>query len=1016
MTPQSYTKEQARENIAKLVDQFHDDEHRLQDAQEMQLQANYIELLFEYLNWNIQGRNIGKAQWEVFRVETDRQGKRPDYTFQLGGQNVFVLDAKKVKLDMHDPQWLWQVYRYGHSTQNYIRRKVDFGILTDFQEFVLIDCKPLAKTREAVLNFRVPAFDWRYPDYVKQFDLLWHVFERNNMLAASRERKDGLWSYSLTTKQAKASPIKPDKGFLDMLDNEDTGWRVRLAKDMKRCNPELTGEVITAAVQLVIDRLVFIKALSDRDIDDDYLAKLAATIEADGLDENDRDWFEAARQPIFDRLNKFYNGSIFEPRPEENILTSNKIVRGILREMEPAYSPYDLSVLPVHILGTIYERFLGNVVRTTDHRVKIEEKPEVRKAGGVYYTPKYVVDYIVAQTVGKLLEDCKTPDDVAKLKILDPACGSGSFLIGAYDALIEWHRDYYSKRAKPDREAAYRDSDGGIHLTAKLKKQILVNNIFGVDIDQQAVEVTRFSLSLKALEDTRKNDLWEERKLWKDTVLPDLSHNIVCGNSLIGTDVSMFDDQERKKINPMDYDKKFPSIIPPGFHAVIGNPPYVRQESLKEAKSYFETQYESFAGTADLYTYFMERAVRLLRDGGRFAYVVSSSLLRATYAEALRETLKKHAAILRLVDFGGHAVFTDAKDTYVCIPVFTKGAQPERIEISRVASIKPDAVEREMAKTDYTIPHGRFSRESWSLKSDAETALFAKIVAAGKPLGGFIGGRMYRGALTGLNEALVINSAQRKSILAKSAASEGFIKLCRGGEDCREYHIEPADTYMIVIPCGTTRQSAKTKAESKGWAWLVREHAGLALHLAPFENALRKRQDKGEFWWELRPCDYYGVFDQPKIVFPDICKHPRFCYDDTGFYLMNTAYALGTGDKYLLGILNSALFWFAIGHISIPFGVRAGEFRYRLIYQYMEKVPIRVINPSDQADKTRRDRMAQLVEQMLEAKKQWASAQTEKDKTYYADKCNGLDEQIDALVYELYCLTPDEIKLVESAT
>jgi adenine-specific DNA-methyltransferase len=229
------------------------------------------------------------------------------------------------------------------------------------------------------------------------------------------------------------------------MDDEKSGWRVLLAKDMKKRNPSADGELITAAVQLLIDRLIFIKALSDREVDKDYLGELAKVVEESGLADNDIGWFKACKS-IFDELNNFYNGSIFQERRElENVTVSNKIVQSVITDLQPQNSPYNFAVLPVEILGTIYERFLGRVVRTTEKQVKIEEKPEVRKAGGVYYTPQYIVDYIVQNTLGSLLKECKLPADVAKLKILDPACGSGSFLIGAYNALIAWHKDYFAR-------------------------------------------------------------------------------------------------------------------------------------------------------------------------------------------------------------------------------------------------------------------------------------------------------------------------------------------------------------------------------------------------------------------------------------------------------------------------------------------------------------------------------------------------------------------------------------------
>ncbi|MGH8246899.1 MAG: TaqI-like C-terminal specificity domain-containing protein, partial [Gammaproteobacteria bacterium] len=228
--------------------------------------------------------------------------------------------------------------------------------------------------------------------------------------------------------------------------------------------------------------------------------------------------------------------------------------------------------------------------------------------------------------------------------------------------------------------------------------------------------------------------------------------------------------------------------------------------------------------------------------------------------------------------------------------------------------------------------------------------------------------------------------------------------------------------FLIVIPCGWTReQLAKARksstdfSEREAWKWFSSEHPKLAEHLTPFTDALKKRQDQGDYWWELRPCDYYEYLDAPKIIFPDICKGPRFYVDRAGIYLANTAYCLGTDDLYLLGILNSRLFWFAIANISIPFGIRAGEYRYRLIYQYMEKVPIRVINLSNLDHKSAHDRIVKLVETMLELHRQLAAARTPQEKTALERQIAATDAAIDRLVHDLYALTDDEIKIVEEA-
>jgi hypothetical protein len=577
--------------------------------------------------------------------------------------------------------------------------------------------------------------------------------------------------------------------------------------------------------------------------------------------------------------------------------------------------------------------------------------------------------------------------------------------------------------------ALYRGIGGEWKLTTTERKRILLQNIFGVDIDAQAVEVTKLSLLLKVLEGESEQTLATQLRFYHERALPDLGRNIKCGNSLVGSDfynqqeMDFLNEEERYRINVFDWNAEFPDIMKAGgFDAVIGNPPYVRQESLSSFKEYFEQHYEAFDGVADLYTYFIEKGVKLLRDGGLFSMIVSSSFLRATYGEPLRRALKRHTAVVRIVDFGGLAVFANAKDTYVCIPLLAKRAKESPVEVAKVTSLKNLKLPEYVAANCFTIAHERLSPDAWSLKSDAEATVFTKVMKAGKPLGEYIERKMFYGLKTGLNEAFEITAPQRTVLSKSSADSKPLIKPFLGGQDIRRYCIEADARFMIVIPCGWTReQMAKSKkaatdvSERTAWNWFGDEYPKLAEHLAPFADALKKRQDKGDYWWELRPCDYYKYLDEPKIIFPDICKGPRFYVDRTGIYVANTAYCLGTDNLYLLGFLNSRLFWFAISNISIPFGIRACKYRYRLIYQYMEKVPVRVINFSDKVDKERHNRMVSLVERMLELHKQLAAAKTGHDKTNIQRQIDATDAQIDKLVYELYGLTDEEIKIVEGS-
>ena len=250
---------------------------------------------------------------------------------------------------------------------------------------------------------------------------------------------------------------------------------------------------------------------------------------------------------IWKNADEKYNSGLFhfksektQKSPPDTLTPQLEIKDGIFKQIiKNLYypdSPYEFSVLSPEILGNVYEQFLGKVIRLTKgHRAKVEEKPEVKKAGGVYYTPQYIVEYIVENTVGKLCKD-KTPQKVSELRILDPACGSGSFLLGAYNYLLNWHLIYYIKLKDKNRlkDQIYKGKNNEWHLTIKEKKRILLNNIYGVDIDHQAVEVTKLSLLLKVLEGENRDVLEAQQKLFKERALPNLENNIKCGNSLIG--------------------------------------------------------------------------------------------------------------------------------------------------------------------------------------------------------------------------------------------------------------------------------------------------------------------------------------------------------------------------------------------------------------------------------------------------------------------------------------------------
>jgi hypothetical protein len=1023
-------------DLEKLIRKFEADQQHYssKDYLEAQARMHFITPFFKALGWDVENEaGLLHHDQEVLVEKGDMEATgRPDYNFRIGGQTKFYVEAKAPSESLDTPRHILQAKGYVWNTKS-----VYFVILTNFEEFRFYDAsvQPDPKRPDEGLLLSL-----RYSDYPANSEKLWE-FSRERVEAGSLE--------ALLPKIRRAPRLRKqvDDVFLD----EMTGWREELAKNIHKNNPELTARQLNEVVQRLLDRIVFIRIAEDRKVlEYGQLRRVLEDWEIHGGKFHIFDWLN----DLFHRVNEDFNGEIFKPHLSETIKIDSELLARIIKRLYPPESPYRFDVIGVELLGSIYERYLGNTIRLTPKQVKVEEKPEVRKAGGVYYTPRYIVDYIVRQTVGNAIEG-KSPKQIEKIRILDPACGSGSFLIGAFQYLIDYHVKWYL--AHPEQEVrhahpsldfmreVHTDPDGAKRLSVYRKAKILRNNLFGVDIDPQAVEITMMSLYLKALEG-EKSQLPP-----KQHILPELKYNIMCGNSLIGPDIYdqgvLFAEDERDRINAFDWDfvpdlsrasspvggwaygdpsserrggsrtaptssNGLPSIGQAarsgGFDCVIGNPPYVRQESISEFKEYFERHYDAFHGVADLYAYFMEKGLRLLREGGYYSVIVSSSFLRTNFAEPLRTFLKKTAATLRIVDFGGLAVFENAKDTYVCVPLLAKRKQPERIEVARIPSLGFENLEACLRPRLYMIPHQRLTAEAWSLKSDAESGVFEKIMKAGKPLGDYVQRKFFRGVTTGLNEAFMIDNKTRLALIAKDTRSAELIKPLVGGEDIRRWVFHNKDLWLIF-----TRRGIEIEKYPA-----IKEHLSKwKAELTPKRNSSDKVGRKpGRYkWCEIQDdVAYYEAFDSPKIIFPDIAKGPRFCLDTRGNYLANTAYCLGTDDKYLLAILNSRLFWFAISNISIPFGVRAGEYRYRLIYQYMEKVPIRPINFSDPADMDRHDKMVKFVDRMLELNKQKHSGKLAPSQVERVDReLSTTDAEIDNLVYELYGITGEERKIIE---
>ncbi len=1027
--------------IIELVERFDQyyQKYTSPSYNETQVRREFIDPLFKALGWDVDNTQAYDERYkEVIHEDAVKVGgktKAPDYSFRVGGARKFFVEAKKPAVNLKEnPEPAYQLRRYAWSA------KLPVSILTDFEEFIVYDCtrKPSPNDNSSLGRIEY----YTYKDYISKWD---EIVSKYSKKAVFTGKFDDL-ADSLVQKKGGKGTAGIDDAFLAEIE----GWREELAKNLALRNSSLSVRELNLAVQKIIDRIIFLRICEDRGIEE--YGQLKVKVEGKGVYKNLIDLFLHADDK--------YNSGLFHFRHEDgmkepDILTTSleiddKTLKHIVSRLYYPESPYEFSVIPADILGQVYEQFLGKVIRlTASHQAKIEEKPEVKKAGGVYYTPTYIVEYIVKNTIGKLVEN-KNPTEVSNLKVVDPACGSGSFLIGAYQYLLNWHVDWYithlvplmkEGKAATDKEVQkflpvkpvstkkgrkklrsagsdydfpiYQMSEDDWRLTSDEKKRILLNNIYGVDIDQQAVEVTKLSLLLKVLEGEKGERISKQLTITQERVLPSLDENIKCGNSLIGPDIystiqmASDNDEEFYRINAFDWKQEFPDVFEQGgFDAVIGNPPYVRQELLKGQKEYFDGHYEVYHGIADLYAYFIEKGISLLKDGGQFSYIVANKWMRANYGKPLRSWLKSKR-IEEIIDFGDLPVFKQAT-TYPCILRVAKGEANDSFKAIHVDTLDFSDLSEYVKESGHLIHRDSLSDDGWSLVDEKNQSLLDKLMHSGKPLGEYVEGKIYRGVLTGLNKAFVIDEATKDRLIAEDPKSAEIIKPFLAGREIKRYIDLKPQQYLILFQKGWTNQNSG--ALKNKWLWLKDHYSAIANHLEPFTNEGEKRYDKGDYWWELRACDYYQEFEEPKMILPDISLTSNISLDiDTKCYCVNTAYIIVNSELYLLGILNSKLTNFIYSKISPKY--RGGYLRF--IYQYLIQLPIRTIDLSNPEDVVRHDRMVSLVEQMLELHKKLDAAKLGSEKEMIQRRINATDTEIDRLVYELYGLTDEEIAIVE---
>jgi hypothetical protein len=1019
--------------ILELVERFdrHREAYLAGKYNEAQLRQEFINPFFKALGWDIDNeQGNAEAYKDVIHEDAIKIGsatKAPDYCFRIGGTRKFFLEAKKPSIDIKgDSGPAYQLRRYAWSA------KLPLSVLTDFEEFAIYDCRVRPMPTDKSSNARIKYYT--YIDYAEKWDEIASVFSKDAVLKGSFDK------YAESARGKKGT-AQVDDAFLAEIES----WRDELAHNIALRNPKLDSRQLNFAVQMTIDRIIFLRICEDRGVE--RYGELMGLFNGDSIYQR--------LLVLFRKADDRYNSGLFhfskeKERPESpdeltpNLAIDDKVLKGIFKRLYYPDSPYEFSVLPAEILGQVYEQFLGKVITlTAGHHAKVEDKPEVKKAGGVFYTPAYIVDYIVQNTVGKLVEG-KTPKEVEKIKILDPACGSGSFLLGAYQFLLDWHLKWYlehspeqwakvknpavcvSASARTEEEKGGHGGLSGrsgqktqppIHrgrlwatvlqaykLTLGERKKILLNNIFGVDIDTQAVEVTKLSLLLKVLEGEKDLSLFA-----RERALPDLGQNIKCGNSLIGPDFYhnqqglMFDDDEQKyKINAFDWQAEFKEIFSRkngGFDAVIGNPPWGATFWSSEL-DYLRIHYsEVISRMIDSYIYFIAKAIKLANSNSFISFIVPSTVLNQVDAKPVRELLlsKRLSCLISLGQgiFGSKVLNTSTIFSCGC---YSKKDEFVLSDLSTIPLQNRQFVLFNKKITDY-------KRWETIVKSDPHLTLFVGEIATlsilerlrqeHPPLENILLGGIQRGISPDIVAAHVLTSEDTHKIKIEKE----LLRRSISGSQIKRYKDWSSDQNIIY----TTKDTP------------IDKYPGAKKYLLQFRdsNTCPEVAEKKHPFWALHRPRNATIFNSPKFIGITTSKAIELIYDENqSLFVTDAMYVFSIDSKFnpyvVLAVLQSKIF------LCLYRIANQGESRVipQVKASKLETIPF----PKSFNEAKSSDRLDVLVREMYTLHKKLALAKTPNEKTVLQRQIDGTDNQIDRLVYELYGLTEEEIKLVEEST
>lgn len=953
--------EAAQGEIARLVARFQTlTVAQRQRFNERQSGASFIEPLFEALGWAV--RNP-----EEVSLEVNVARERADYIFRLGGVTQFVVEAKAPHRGLSNPDFKKQAVTYAYN------KGVNWTVLTNFRQLAVFN----AETERQFLSLSAENF-------VNNFDDLW-LLSKEAFASGAFERKAQAYG-------ALQPRLPVERSLFAQLRQ----WREELFDQIFKHNQGLSVLQVDELIQQFLNRLIFIRAAEDRGLEEN---KLRAALHQ-WISSGHRGQLIDRLRAVFHEFAQNYDSDLFPLMDSwDAVFVDYEVLEPIIKglyDRPGKMAGYDFSAIDADVLGAVYEQYLGHVAEVVKERARQAErqlrllgkgedlsyeltaKKLKRKAQGIYYTPKWVVDYIVRQTVGRFLEE-HTYNENLDMKILDPACGSGSFLIRAYDELLAYHARVQGKTPA--------------ELDWAERMRILTGNIFGVDLDDQAVQIARLNLLLRALAHRE--------------ILPLLRDNIRRGNSLIsGTEEELrkyFGDAWREK-HPFTWEQAFPGIMARGgFDVVIGNPPYAGFQGIGEDKPILRDHYSSATGRFDLYMPFIERSLQLLKERGILGFICPTNFMKRQHGVAMRQLLVAKAQIEKVVDFEHGQVFEEAIN-YTCILVLKKG-KPEH----HFLTYYPGGIDRE----PYMLEQSQLSNLGWVFVAPTQHGLVQRVKNGPVVALGEIAEGIYEGIVTGNNSVFVLPF----STASKLELEKPIVHPAIQGKHVERYFLEPL-THVLVFPY---------KADGHKNV-RIEEHELETLYPRGYRYLQGRKNDLGgrgyferssKAWYELWNERSFGKQLVRKIVVQEIAAGAKFALSTAEEVYLDTVCGIVLKDKsdshnsYILGLLNSKLLEYYYKRTTVP---KAGGF-YIYKTMFLKPLPIRRIDFDNLEEKQLHDRLVALVDRMLELHRRQA------DKTLPQSEQEDIgreiartDREIDDLVYDLYGLTAEERRLVEEGT